>query len=107
MWEDKNLSYAKRATLIKAVAQAIPTYVMNSFLLPKEFCKKIDNMTANFWWEESKIHWKNRKDHCTPEKEEGLRLRTFEDFKKGYACNKIWRMHTYPHSLVVKVLKAK
>lgn len=82
MWEEKNLSYAKRATLIKAVAQDIPTYVMNSFLLPKEFRKKIDNMTEKFQWGESKIHWKNQKDYCTPEKEEGLRLRTFEDFKK-------------------------
>jgi hypothetical protein len=29
-WKEKNLSYAGRATLIKVVAQAIPTYIMSS-----------------------------------------------------------------------------
>ncbi|MCH81570.1 hypothetical protein A2U01_0002360, partial [Trifolium medium] len=34
-WKEKNLSFAGRGTLIKAVAQAIPTYLMSSFLIPK------------------------------------------------------------------------
>ncbi|MCH93722.1 hypothetical protein A2U01_0014675, partial [Trifolium medium] len=34
-WKERNLSFAGRCTLIKAVAQAIPTYLMSSFLIPK------------------------------------------------------------------------
>jgi hypothetical protein len=34
-WKEKNISFAGRGTLIKVVAQAIPTYLMSCFLLPK------------------------------------------------------------------------
>jgi hypothetical protein len=35
-WKAKHLSFASRSTLIKVVAQAISTYVMSCFLLPKD-----------------------------------------------------------------------
>jgi hypothetical protein len=41
-WKEKNLSFAGRATLIKAVAQAIPTYFMSSFLIPKGLCAHME-----------------------------------------------------------------
>ena len=37
-WEEKLLSQASREILIKAVAQAIPTYTMNCFKLPIGLC---------------------------------------------------------------------
>jgi hypothetical protein len=48
-WKEKNLSFAGRGTLIKAVAQAIPSYIMSSYLIPKGLCKKIDSMMSRFW----------------------------------------------------------
>jgi hypothetical protein len=60
-WKEKHISFAGRSTLIKAVAQAIPTYIMSCFLLPKSLCHHIESMTCKFWWGNSpdkrKIHW--------------------------------------------------
>jgi hypothetical protein len=62
-WKEKNLSFAGRATLIKAVAQAIPTYIMSSFLIPKGLCAHMEQQICNFWWgsnvDKRKIHWVN------------------------------------------------
>lgn len=48
MWEANSLFFAWRFTLIKAIIQAIPTYVISSFILPKRLCKKMEGLTANF-----------------------------------------------------------
>ncbi|MCH94114.1 hypothetical protein A2U01_0015069, partial [Trifolium medium] len=49
-WKAKHLSFAGRSTLIKAVAQATPTYVMSCFMLPKELCSHMERMICQFWW---------------------------------------------------------
>jgi hypothetical protein len=47
-WKARNLSFAGRSTLIKAVAQAVPTYVMSCFLLPKDLCSQLESMICRF-----------------------------------------------------------
>ena len=37
-----------REILIKAVAQAIPTYTMSCFILPQGLCDDIESMVRNF-----------------------------------------------------------
>jgi hypothetical protein len=58
---EKFLSQAGREILIKAVIQAIPTYTMSVFQLPKSLCTEINAMMGRFWWgakeNESKIAW--------------------------------------------------
>ena len=48
--------------LIKAVAQAIPTYTMGVFKLPMSVCDDLTRMVRNYWWGSSnghrKTHWK-------------------------------------------------
>jgi hypothetical protein len=60
-WKTKFLTQAGKEILIKAVAQAIPTYCMSVFLLPKILCMEIEGMMQKFWWghkdNTSRIHW--------------------------------------------------
>lgn len=61
-WKAKCLSQAGRCTLIRAVANALPTYCMSTFLLPKAWCSEIDAKLKNFFWGFDNSHSK----HCTP-----------------------------------------
>jgi hypothetical protein len=60
-WKTKFLTQAGKEILIKAIAQAIPTYCMSVFLLPKALCREIQGMMQRFWWghkeNTSRIHW--------------------------------------------------
>ena len=49
-WKEKLLSIGRREILIKAVSQAVLTYTMGCFLLPKSLCEDIEGMMRNFWW---------------------------------------------------------
>ena len=48
-WKGKLLSNTSREILIKAVAQATPTYAMNCFKLPDSLCLEINSMVGGFW----------------------------------------------------------
>ena len=47
-WQTKYLSMAGRATLIKASITSIPTYAMQTTLLPQKICHQIDKLSRNF-----------------------------------------------------------
>ena len=60
-WKDKLLSNVGREILIKAVAQAMPTYTMSAFKFLDSLCKDLNSMMGNFWWgqkkKERKLAW--------------------------------------------------
>ena len=60
-WKGKLLSKAGKEVLIKVVAQAILTYTMSVFKLPKSLCEDLTSMIRNFWWgqrtDKRKIAW--------------------------------------------------
>ena len=62
-WKEKFDSQARREILIKNVAQAIPTYTMGIFKLPKFLCDTLNSIVAKYWWgqtkDKKKIHWIN------------------------------------------------
>ena len=80
-WKGKLLSQARKATLLKAVAQAIPIYIMSCFILPKGFIHDINMLMAGFWWGDTstsrRIHWKSWDSMCVSKMDGGLGFRDF------------------------------
>ena len=69
-WKEKLLSKAGKEVLIKAVAQAIPTYSMSFFKIPDFLCDELTSMIRNFWWgqkqDERKMAWLSWDKMCVP-----------------------------------------
>jgi hypothetical protein len=61
-WGDL-LSQSAREVLIKAIAQAIPSYVMGVFKLPFSICDDLTKLICDYWWAvekgKRKTHWVN------------------------------------------------
>lgn len=49
-WHGKKLFIASRKILLKAIAQAIPSYCMQVFLLPVSLTDDLQKMMNSFWW---------------------------------------------------------
>jgi hypothetical protein len=60
---NRPLSRTGNEVLLKAVIQAIPTYVMSCFQLPVGTCEEMIKIIANQWWGfrdgKRKMHWKS------------------------------------------------
>jgi hypothetical protein len=60
-WKEKFLSHAEKEVLLNAVIQAIPTYTMSVFWVPKALCNEINAMISRFWWghkeNDKKVAW--------------------------------------------------
>src|SRR6266540_1238435 len=54
-WKEKLLSKAGKEILIKAVAQAIPTYAMLCFDLTSKLCGEISSLIGRYWWSQQDV----------------------------------------------------
>uniref|UniRef100_A0A2N9FDP4 Reverse transcriptase domain-containing protein n=1 Tax=Fagus sylvatica TaxID=28930 RepID=A0A2N9FDP4_FAGSY len=110
-WKEQLLSKAGRAILIKTIAQAIPTYTMSCFKLPKNWCADINSLISNYWWgqrrEENKIHWINWGRLCSLKEDGGVGFRDIHSFNMALLAKQGWRLLSQPWSLFAKCFKAK
>lgn len=49
-WKHKLLSMAGKEILIKAILQALPTYVMSIFKIPTDIINQVEVIIRRFWW---------------------------------------------------------
>ena len=107
----KLLSMGGKEILIKAVAQAIPSYTMSCFLLPMSLCEDLERDLRSFWWgqkqQESKIAWVGWKKMCQPKSLDGLGFRNLHAFNLALLAKQAWRILTNSSSLAARILKAK
>ena len=110
-WKEKLLSQVGREILIKAVVQAIPTYIMNCFKLPVTLCKDIESLIRRFWWgqrgDQRKIHWLKWEKLCQPKGMRGLGFRELQKFNIALIAKQYWRLMHSKDSLLFKVFSAK
>jgi hypothetical protein len=110
-WSEKKLSGAVKETLIKSIAQAVPTYSMSCFLLSPDTCKKITSVTSNYWWsglaDRRSIHWKKWDDLTLPKSYGGMGFRDVKIFNLSMLGKQGWRLMMNPNSLCASVLKGK
>ncbi|XP_042944540.1 uncharacterized protein LOC122278417 [Carya illinoinensis] len=110
-WKDKLLSHAGKEILLKAVIQALPTYCMGVFKLPKSLLSDINRVMYQFWWghlqNEKKVHWVSWAQMGKSKAAGGVGFRGLEYFNLALLAKQGWRLVQYPTSLAAQVLKAK
>lgn len=96
--------------LIKAVAQAIPTYSMACFILPRGLCNHINTMIRRFYWGsrdgKRRTAWVSWDELTMPKYMGGLGFRDTELFNLAMLAKQGWRVLREPDSLCAKILKA-
>ena len=109
--KEKLLSKSGKGVLIKAVAQAIPSYAMSCFDLTKTLCDEISSMISRFWWaqqdKKNKMHWLSWELLCCRKEKGGLGYRDLHLFNLAMLARQGWRLLLNPDSLCAQVLRAK
>jgi hypothetical protein len=94
------------------VAAAIPSYAMSTFLLPKIFCRKLDQLFMNFWWGFSpkkirNLSLKSWNSICSPKALGGLGFRKMEEVNLALISKLGWKLLSPSDSMWVNQLQGK
>ncbi|KAL8148945.1 hypothetical protein AgCh_006084 [Apium graveolens] len=112
-WKVKPISQAGKTVLIRNVAQAIPSYSMSCFLIPKTLCQELERMFSNYWWRSGRsndqkgVNWLAWSGMSTAKSKGGLGFRNLYGFNIALLGKHIWNFLYNPNSLVDRLFKAK
>lgn len=102
---------AGRLTLAKSVIQAMPSYIMQSSIVPKTVCDEVDRLCRDFVWGDSQdhrnIHLINWQRVCSPTAEGGLELGSMREMNKGFLLKAARRFCSDQPCLWVEVMRSK
>ena len=110
-WKEKLISQVGREVLIKFFIQAIPTYTMSCFKLPKGLIKELEVLISKFWWRHNrdsrKVHWVKWERLCKAKEVGGMGFKEIEKFNETLLAKQVWRMINNSDSLCYRVFKAR
>ena len=110
-WKEKLLYMGGKEILIKVITQAVLTYTMSCFLLPKGLCDDLESMMCNFWWrqwhQEQKLAWVAWKKMCKSKIHRGMGFQNLHAFNLAMLAKQAWRLLTRPDSLISRIYKAR
>ena len=110
-WKEKLFSQAGREILIKSVIQAIPTYTMSCFKLPKGLILELETHIRKFWWgydgSNKKVHWMKWEKLCEDKGKGGMGFKDIKKFNDSLLAKQVWRMINNLESLCHRVFKAR
>ena len=98
-WTYRALNFPARLTLVKAILQAMPTYLFSVLAAPKVILKCIRAIQWNFLWGSSELKQKwalvDWETVCKPKRTDGLGLRDLETANKVMSAKIWWRWVTH------------
>lgn len=111
-WKSRPISRAGKSVLIKNAAQAIPSYCMTCFLLPKTLIQDIERQFNAYWWSSGVatnkgIRWLSWEAMSGPKCKGGMGFRKMYEFNLALLGKHIWRCVQNPSLLVTRILKAR
>jgi hypothetical protein len=108
-WKLNFLSQAGKEVLLKAVIQAIPSYCMSVFLLPKTLCLAINSLMQKFWWSHQKknsgIPWMSWSKMGLSKSRGGLGFRDLHIFNKALLAKQCWRLWRVEDSIMASTTR--
>ena len=111
-WRSKALSWVGRATLIKSVALALPSYTFSSSNVPVAVYEKMDAAVRRFWWNPSTnsgrfLAWKAWSDVCTPRANGGMGFRRAKHTNDAFLSKLAWMIASGRDSPCMNALRSK
>ncbi|KAL7226194.1 hypothetical protein ACSBR1_021345 [Camellia fascicularis] len=106
-WKTSVLSMAGRATLIKSVSAAIPSYTMQTTIIPKKVSNVIDKLNRDFLWgdtlDKRKVHLVKWDVVCKVKKQGGLGIKKARDQNLALLTKLGWNLVSNKASLWCEV----
>ncbi len=108
-WKANTLSQEGRSTLIKSNLSAKPIYTMQSFLLPKQTLKELDEVNKKFFWNKGEKHRApiNWDEICKSKANGGTGIRKAEDINIALQMKLLWKIIAEPYNIWVRIIHEK
>ena len=110
-WKAKNLTFAGRTVLSKAVLTSTPVYTLQTTLMPTMMCNNIDKKVRKVLWGDSReqrhVHLIKWEIMTIQKKHGGLGIRSMKEMNVAFMAKLGLRLLTSKDELWAKVLRSK